>query len=150
LTKIIENDRSHPYEVVGCVPTPDGSFELQPPPNVQRLGSYKGIRRLLSTLPLDIVLVADINVPLKHWEELASLCEKELVQFKVVPSYFSILLSALYLETNSGIPILGVSRLPLDRMFNRLVKRLIDIAGAVIGLLLSAPLIAIFGTLVYL
>src|SRR5215510_3482632 len=35
LTKIIENDRSHPYEVVGCVPTPDGSFELQPPPNVQ-------------------------------------------------------------------------------------------------------------------
>jgi len=78
------------------------------------------------------------------------LCEKELVQFKVVPSYFSILVSGLFLETLSGIPILGVSRLPLDRMFNKLVKRLIDIVGAAVGLLLSAPLIAIFGALVYL
>jgi len=72
------------------------------------------------------------------------------VQFKVVPSYFSILVSGLYLETISGIPILGVSRLPLDRMFNRLIKRLLDIVGSLMGLLLSAPIIAVFGTLVYL
>ncbi len=96
------------------------------------------------------MLVADGNVPVKHWEALASLCEKELVQFKVVPSYFSILVSGLHLETISGIPILGLSRLPLDRMFNRLVKRLIDIGGATVGLLLSVPIIAIFGVLVYL
>jgi len=150
LKKIIEHDRSHPYEVVGCVPTPYGAFQQQPPPDVECFDSYKAIHRLLNTLALDIVLVADVSVPVKHWEELASLCEKEMVQFKVVPSYFSILVSGLYLETISGIPILGVSRLPLDRMFNRLVKRLIDIVGAIIGLLLSAPLIAIFGALVYL
>jgi exopolysaccharide biosynthesis polyprenyl glycosylphosphotransferase len=81
---------------------------------------------------------------------LASLCENELIQFKVVPSYFSVLVSGLHLETFSGIPILGVSRLPLDRMFNKLLKRLIDIVGATVGLLLSAPLVAIFGALVYL
>ena len=150
LKEIIENDPSHPYEVVCCVPTPEGTFQQEPPQGVQRFDSYKAIRRLLNTLALDIVLVADVNVPVKHWEALASLCEKELVQFKVVPSYFSILVSGLYLETLSGIPILGVSRLPLDRMFNKLVKRLIDIVGAIVGLLLSAPLIAIFGALVYL
>lgn len=149
LKEIIENDPSHPYEVVGCVPTPEGAFQQQPPRDVQRFANYQAIRSLLNTLALDIVLVADINIPLKHWEALASLCEKELVQFKVVPSYFSILVSGLFLETISGIPILGVSRLPLDRMFNRLVKRLMDIVGAVIGLLLTAPLIAIFGALVY-
>src|ERR1700757_1638117 len=91
-----------------------------------------------------------MNMPVKHWETLASLCEKELVQFKVVPSYFSILVSGLYLETLSGIPILGISRLPLDRMFNKFVKRFIDIVGAMVGLLLSAPLVGIFGALVYL
>jgi lipopolysaccharide/colanic/teichoic acid biosynthesis glycosyltransferase len=52
--------------------------------------------------------------------------------FKVVPSYFSILVSGLHVETISGIPILGVSRLPLDRLFNKLVKRLIDIAGPIL------------------
>jgi exopolysaccharide biosynthesis polyprenyl glycosylphosphotransferase len=150
LKEIIAHDPSHPYEVICCVPTPEGTFQQQPPRDVQRFANYQAIRGLLSTLSLDIVLVADVNIPLHYWEALASLCEKELVQFKVVPSYFSILVSGLFLETISGIPILGVSRLPLDRMFNRLVKRLIDLVGASVGLLLSAPLIAIFGALVYL
>jgi exopolysaccharide biosynthesis polyprenyl glycosylphosphotransferase len=150
LKEIIENNPSHPYEVVCCVPTPEGVFQRQPPPGVRRVDSYHSIRRLLKTMALDIVLVADVDVPIRHWEELAALCEMELIQFKVVPSYFSILVSGLRLETLSGIPILGVSHLPLDCMFNRLIKRVIDIVGATVGLVLSAPLIAIFGALVYL
>jgi exopolysaccharide biosynthesis polyprenyl glycosylphosphotransferase len=150
LKEIIEKDPSHPYEVVCCVPTPEGTFQHEPPKSIQQFESHREIRRLINTMALDIVLVADVNVPVKHWEALGSLCEKELVQLKVVPSYFSILVSGLHLETLSGIPILGVSRLPLDRMFNKLVKRLLDIVGATIGLLLCAPLIAIFGLLVYL
>jgi exopolysaccharide biosynthesis polyprenyl glycosylphosphotransferase len=150
LKEIIEKDPSHPYEVVCCIPTPEGTFQQEPPQSVQRYDSYNAIRGLLNTLALDIVLVADVNLPVKHWEALAALCEKELVQFKVVPSYFSILVSGLFLETLSGIPILGLSRLPLDRMFNRLVKRLIDIVGASVGLVLSVPLIAVLGALVYL
>jgi exopolysaccharide biosynthesis polyprenyl glycosylphosphotransferase len=150
LKNIVEKDASHPYEFVCCVPVPDGSFQQQPPNDVRRVGSHTEIRRLLQTLSVDIVLVADLDLPVNQLEALAGLCEKELVQFKVVPSYFSILVSGLYLETISGIPILGVSRLPLDRMFNRLTKRLLDIVGSLIGLLLSVPLIAIFGALVYL
>ena len=150
LKEIIEKDPSHPYEVVGCVPTPEGSFQQEPPKGVKRIESFESIRRVVHNLAVDVVLVADGNVPFEHWEALASLCEKELIQFKVVPSYFNILVSGLYLETLSGIPILGLSRLPLDRMFNKLVKRLLDIAGSTAGLLLSAPIIVIFGALVYL
>ena len=149
LKEIVENHPSHPYEVVGCTPSPEGHFQQKPPPEIQRY-SYNTLSHLLGTLSLDIVLVADVNLPAQCWEELASLCEKELVQFRVVPSYFRILFSGLFLETLSGIPILGVSRLPLDRMFNKLVKRLIDIIGALVGLLISVPLVAIFGLLVYL
>ncbi|MBV8900355.1 MAG: exopolysaccharide biosynthesis polyprenyl glycosylphosphotransferase [Verrucomicrobia bacterium] len=150
LTQIIENDPSHPYAVVCCVPAPELGFQQDPPPGVARADAYNDIRTLVETLAIDIVLLADANVRIWHCEALASLCEKELVQFKVVPSYFSVMVSGLHLETISGIPILGVSRLPLDRLFNKLVKRLIDVVGAVVGLLLSAPLIAIFGTLIYL
>jgi exopolysaccharide biosynthesis polyprenyl glycosylphosphotransferase len=150
LEELIGNDPSQPYEILGCVPTPEGTFQQEPPHGIQRFDSYSATRRLLGAFAVDIVLVADINMPVKHWEALASLCEKELVQFMVVPSYFSILISGLNLETLSGIPMLSISGLPLDRMFNRLVKRLIDIIGALVGLLLSAPLVAIFGALVYL
>jgi exopolysaccharide biosynthesis polyprenyl glycosylphosphotransferase len=149
LKNIIDSDPSHPYELVCCVPAPDGSFQEEPPEDVPHAVSYGKIRNLLETLAVDIVLVADVSLSVKHSEALASLCEKELVQFKVVPSYFSILLSGLYLETLSGIAILGVSRLPLDRMFNQLMKRLVDIFGAIVGLLISVPLIAVFGAFVY-
>jgi len=150
LNEIIEKDASHPYELVCCVAGPDGTFQQPPPEEVQRVNKHNEIRHLLRTLSVDIVLVADLDVPVHALEALASLCEEELVQFKVVPSYFSILVSGLYLETSAGIPILGVSRLPLDRMFNRLIKRLLDIVGGIVGLLLSIPIIATFGALVYL
>jgi exopolysaccharide biosynthesis polyprenyl glycosylphosphotransferase len=81
---------------------------------------------------------------------LANLCEKMMVQFKVVPSYFQILVSGLHLETVSGIPILGVSRLPLDRTLNIALKRTVDIVGAIVGLILTIPLILVFGLIVHL
>ena len=49
-----------------------------------------------------------------------------------------------------GTPVFGVTRLPLDRFFNRVFKRVFDIVGATIGLLVSAPIIAVMGALVYL
>jgi exopolysaccharide biosynthesis polyprenyl glycosylphosphotransferase len=150
LNEIIEKDASHPYELVCCVAGPDGTFQQPPPEEVRRVNKHNEIRHLLRTLSVDIVLVADLALPVHALEALASLCEEELVQFKVVPSYFSILVSGLYLETSGGIPILGVSRLPLDRMFNRLIKRLLDIVGGIVGLLLSIPVITTFGALVYL
>ena len=46
--------------------------------------------------------------------------------------------------------MLGVSRLPLHSGFNQYLKRIVDVAGAVIGLILSAPVIGLFGLLVWL
>ena len=51
------------------------------------------------------------------------------------------------MEPISGVPVLGVSALPLDCLSNRFVKRIIDIIGATVGLFLSIPLLAIFGAL---
>ena len=45
---------------------------------------------------------------------------------------------------------MGVSRLPLDRFSNIAIKRAIDILGAVIGLMLFGPLIALFAFIVWL
>jgi exopolysaccharide biosynthesis polyprenyl glycosylphosphotransferase len=53
------------------------------------------------------------------------------------------------LETISGTPVLGNDGLPLNRLHNRVLKRLLDICGALAGLLIAAPVIAIFGALVY-
>ncbi len=55
-----------------------------------------------------MVIVADL--PRQQMVELANLCEREMIQFKLAPSVFSIFVSGLSLETIAGTPVLGVNR----------------------------------------
>ena len=98
-----------------------------------------------------IVILSDLDCMRSEIVALANVCEKEMVQFKVIPSYFQILVSGLHLETVNGVPVLGVSQLPLDKLPNIVLKRTIDIVGAIAGLILCVlPLISIFAAIVYL
>jgi exopolysaccharide biosynthesis polyprenyl glycosylphosphotransferase len=47
------------------------------------------------------------------------------------------------------VPLLGVNRLPLDHPTNQALKRIIDILGSVVGLVLFAPVIVVLACLVY-
>lgn len=145
----IRNDRRHPYEIIGCVPSPQGRLHRQPPSSIPVLGDYQNLVTLLERRCADIVILADLYANMGEIIGLVNLCEMEFAQFKVIPSYFQILASGLRLETISGVPVLGVSELPLDRFSNRVVKRAIDLIGATVGLFLSIPLMAIFGAMVY-
>jgi exopolysaccharide biosynthesis polyprenyl glycosylphosphotransferase len=149
LANAFVTDHAHAYELVGCV-APAGRDFLRNPPNPKLvLGSEENIGDILESRRIDIVMLADMNSAQSEIVGLANLCEKTMVQFKVIPSYFQILVSGLHLETVSGIPILGVSRLPLDRSFNIAIKRITDIIGACVGLIFLPPLLAIFGFLIH-
>jgi exopolysaccharide biosynthesis polyprenyl glycosylphosphotransferase len=150
LADAIESDASHPYRLVGVVEPPGSSFKIPPPPGVAHLGSFDNLSRLIRDQRADMVVLGDLDIPSDMILEVANHCEREMVQFKIVPNYFQILVSGLQLETISGIPIMGVTELPLDRLVNRILKRSVDIVGALVGLFISAPLIAVFGTMVYL
>ena len=113
-------------------------------------GCVRKIENLIHREDIQIVILSDLDCARSDIVALANVCEKEMVQFKVVPSYFQILVSGLHLETVNGVPVLGVSQLPLDQLQNVILKRAIDIVGAVAGLILCAPIIAIFSLFVYL
>ncbi|HEY5706869.1 MAG TPA: exopolysaccharide biosynthesis polyprenyl glycosylphosphotransferase [Terrimicrobiaceae bacterium] len=141
---------SHPYEVVGCAPNIANRFTNHPPPDVPALGSYQEVRALCEKGLIDSVILADGRHTKDDVLALARDCEKSHVDFMVIPSGFQILLSCLDLTTINGVPLLGVTKLPLHNPVNWAIKRGIDIVGATIGLLLSAPIILIFALLVYL
>jgi exopolysaccharide biosynthesis polyprenyl glycosylphosphotransferase len=134
------------YEIVGCLQPPRSRFQQTPP--VKVLGLLPDLVQVIHESAIDMVVLTDVNCVRGEIVTIANTCERELVQFKVVPSYFQILVSGLHLETISGIPILGVSGLPLDRFINILLKRAVDVAGSIIGLILSAPLMFVFGMMV--
>ena len=146
LIDVINTDPGHPYQVIGYVDTKEHVGI-----DIPYMGSLsQDLAPVLANHRIDILIAASSTISNEELVSIASLCDREYVQFKVIPSYFQILVSGLKLETLSGVPILGVEQLPLDRLTNRILKRIVDIIGSVVGLLLSAPLIAIFGLMVYL
>lgn len=150
LVQLMTRGARHTFEVAGVLPPPGGFRHCSPDDSIRVVGDYSDLRDIVMREDIDVVLVSDLDLTRDELVGMSILCEKELVDFKIVPNCFQILLSGLSLENISGVPVLGVSRLPLHSSFNQYLKRTVDICGALTGLLLSAPVIAFFGLLVWL
>jgi len=146
-----END----YEIAGWIslndPINNDELNTSRPANILQLGGVGDLPARLKQYEVDAVLILPhaglqediINTILKT-------CEVEFVQVRVVSRFFPVLNSALQITKVGKMPVLGVEQLPLDQFANRLMKRILDVVGATVGLFLSAPLVAVFSFLVWL
>ena len=117
------------------------------PENV--LGQVGDFRKVLDELP-DIVqvIVTEPGADSALLYDIASECERRMLRFNVVPDVFRILTSSVEVETIDDVPLMGLRRAPLDHLGNRIAKRLEDVAGALVGLAVSAPVVAVLAFLV--
>jgi exopolysaccharide biosynthesis polyprenyl glycosylphosphotransferase len=113
-------------------------------------GRLDQLPEVLERRVADMVILTDMTGSGDRTMRVASACEREMVAFKIIPSCFRIFVSGLQLEAVAGTPVIGVGRLPLDSSFNVLRKRCLDVLGAMVGLLIGGPIIALFGLLVWL
>lgn len=150
LWKTLKRDQACAYDILGWVNTSGAESGRPEDGDLPCLGDLHEVERLVSTHAVDMVMVADLHGPREQMIALANLCEREMIQFKVIPSCFRVFVSGLTLETIAGTPVLGVTRLPLDDTLNVMAKRALDVVGAVIGLVLSAPVIVVFSAIVWL
>ncbi|MCH7226400.1 exopolysaccharide biosynthesis polyprenyl glycosylphosphotransferase [Haloferula sp. A504] len=142
--------RAHRYAVAGVVLPQEPDARAKVPGSVPVLGTINEVRTIIRDTGADIVMAVDSALERDAMLDLAETCGKEFVDFKLVPSCFQVLLSGLQFESIHGMPVLGVGRLPLHHAFNNVFKRTVDIVGALVGLLLFGPVIALFSALVYL
>lgn len=126
-------------EKVSEVASPSGSCAL---------GDLDELGAILERDAVDVLVIVDERLPHGEVMRVVNLCEREEVEFKKAPLFFEVLVSGLRPSVIGGMPVLALEGLPLDRSMNRLVKRAVDILGAMVGLVLSAPLVIIFGALV--
>ena len=144
------NGRANQISIVGTIAPPRYAFETVPPAGVPVLGSYEGLRPILRATGADVVMVVDGTLERHQMLELAETCGREFIDFKLIPSCFQILVSNLQLESIHGMPVLGIGRMPLHHAFNNALKRSFDIVGSLAGMVIFAPIMAVFATLVYL
>ncbi len=134
--------------VTGAVPVNGAGFARQPPKELPVLGSLADLDQILSLGQHDAVLLADTDVPPQVLSNVVQTCHREMVRFMAIPAFFEVLVSGLHLESIRGVPVLSLGQLPLDSLPNRIMKRTLDLVGATFGLLVSAPLIALFAAIV--
>jgi exopolysaccharide biosynthesis polyprenyl glycosylphosphotransferase len=149
LVKSMQCDLGSVYSIVGIISETPNRGALLPPPLLPILGDSSNLVRVLRNESIDIMIRSDGNSTVDDLIALSSLCDREMVQFKMIPTRLHSMIAGLHLETISDVPILGVVDGPLADPLNRTLKRSVDIVGSLVGLAISAPLFCLFGALVY-
>lgn len=115
---------------------------------IPRGTTYKGIKVVgdIDNLPL---ILADnkldeigITLALEDYdrlEDIVNICEKSGVHTKFIPDYNRVIPSSPYLEDLGGLAVVNIRRVPLTNTANMLMKRVMDIFGAIVAIILFSP-----------
>ena len=101
---------------------------------------YNGIKVIGRIANLSVILPANrldeiaITLGLSEYyrlEEIVGMCEKSGVHTKFIPDYNKIIPTKPYTEDILGLPVINIRYVPLSNTFNALIKRVMDIVGAI-------------------
>ena len=77
-------------------------------------------------------------------ENIVAICEKSGVHTKFVPDYHNSIPTRPYTEDLYGLPVINIRNVPLSNTYNKIIKRIIDIFGALFALIIFAiPMIIV-------
>jgi exopolysaccharide biosynthesis polyprenyl glycosylphosphotransferase len=144
LVREVSASPAHPFQFVGWISEPSST----PGSPLPRLGELDQLDEILERERIDVVIAAHLDFPPEKLREITATCERAYAEWKIIPAAFPIFLSGLRLQTIGSIPVIGVEDLAITRLLSRSAKRAIDIFGALLGLLASAPIIMILAALI--
>lgn len=120
--------------------------------SVPRGTLYQGVKvvgtidNLLYILPENKLDEIAITLSLKDYdslEHIVDICEKSGVHTKFIPDYNSMFPSRPYTEDLMGLPVINIRYVPLTNTLNWVAKRVVDVIVALIGLVVSSPVMLI-------
>ncbi len=103
------------------------------------IGPTADAERFIEQLKPDIVILVDSSFTKPQITELVATCEEQLADFKVAADFYGLMTRGVDVEYISRVPLLGFKPLPLDYVWNRVAKRLFDIAVTLVLIILSSP-----------
>ncbi|MDA0991285.1 MAG: sugar transferase, partial [Verrucomicrobia bacterium] len=147
LSRTLQRETMLRSEIVGYLSTDTSSADPEVPAD-QVLGALDHLEATIERLKPNQIILTGFELGHRRILELMLLSERHLITFNVVPDLFRLMTSTMDVQSLDDIPLLGVSPWPLEYFWNRLLKRIEDVLGATIGLLLSAPVIGIMAILI--
>jgi len=129
------------YHVVGFVDDDDqkGQTDIG---RFKALGPTSNLARLIEEQEVDEVI---ITLPWMYHRKIMAIvreCQRRQVSARIVPDLFQMSLSRVDVDDLGGVPLIGVRDVGFERSA-WLVKRAMDVGGAVVGLVFGAPFLAL-------
>lgn len=131
----IEASPEFGYGVLGYV-----SDVKRPLGKAEYLGRFDRLNLLLSSLKPDEAVV---GLELDEYEQLPHIiriCETNGTKLSIIPFYVQYLPAHPQFDSINGLPLINLRRIPLDNMGNAFLKRSMDVAGSLVLILLSSPI----------
>lgn len=115
---------------------------------VKLIGSIDNLQIILPQNRLDEIVIT-LGIGEYHkLEYIVGMCEKSGVHTKFVPDYNNIIPTKPYTEDLLGLPVINIRRVPLSNALNMVMKRAVDLFGAVVAILLFSPVMLVTAILV--
>jgi Undecaprenyl-phosphate glucose phosphotransferase len=146
---IFQKIQSNPglgYEAVGFVAADD---QDEAPLGAPILGHGGDLSFLIDEHQIDEVIIALPEATHQEILLLIAECERGKVVIRVFPDVFQIMASQVSIGDLGGLPLLTVRSIAL-RGWRRVAKRLVDVVGATIGLVIISPLMMLMAILIKL
>ena len=115
---------------------------------VQVLGPTNHLEDFLASNTLDEIAITLSIKEYSNLEQIVAACEKSGVHTKFIPDYNNIIPTIPYMEDLQGLPVIHIRHVPLTGVFNATMKRIVDLAGALFGLIVFSPLMLVTALLI--
>ncbi len=140
--RAIERDPRMRTRIVAIVPVGGEKRCAELPEDLVK-GDSANLEEVVRADSVDMLILA--SHILSHTETVALVvfCEQHLVRFSMIPDLFRMMTSKMDFQMIGSVPIVGVGRWPLDQVWNRMLKRIVDIVGGFVGMVISVPFILV-------
>ena len=115
---------------------------------VQVLGPTNHLEDFLASNTLDEIAITLSIKEYSNLEQIVAACEKSGVHTKFIPDYNNIIPTIPYMEDLQGLPVIHIRHVPLTGVFNATMKRIVDLAGALFGLIVFSPVMLLTAVLI--
>lgn len=125
------------YQIAGYVSGKSGWKD------VEWLGDFDRLPSLLDRYhPDEVVAALDID-EYQELPHIIQICEKAGNKLSLIPFYAQYMPAHPQIDSLNGLPMINLRRIPLDNWGNAFLKRAADIAGSLLLLVLTSPLMLI-------
>lgn len=107
---------------------------------LRRLGDFAHLGCVLEKGGIDEVVAALSLEENDHISQIIHDCEKYGVKLSLIPFYADYMSAHPYIDEVGGLPLMNIRRIPLDNLANAAMKRVMDICGALILIVLTSPI----------